>query len=84
MINILEMNCTHEELVSKVNEIILSLNEKETRKSSEVSMTREMAIRVISGDLKDAKHKDAAEALGLTYGQIYSARKGFTFKDLTK
>ncbi len=43
-------------------------------------MTEADAKRVISGDLKDMKHGKAAEALGLSYGQVYSARKGFTFK----
>lgn len=50
--------------------------------------TREMtdadARRVIAGDLKDMKHKDAAKLLGLSYGQIYSARLEFTFKAIHK
>jgi hypothetical protein len=36
------------------------------------------------GDLKEDSHKEAAEKLGLSYGQIYSARKGFTFKPIYK
>lgn len=47
-------------------------------------MTDEHALRVTYGDLKDKKHKDAAEALGLTYGQVYSCRLEFTFKDVHK
>ena len=43
-------------------------------------MTPADADRVILGDLKDTSHAKAAEMLGLSYGQVYSARKGFTFK----
>lgn len=44
----------------------------------------EHALRVLDGDLKDKKHKEAAETLGLTYGQIYSCRLEYTFKDVHK
>lgn len=47
-------------------------------------MTKDHAIRILTGDLKDKKHKDAAEALGLTYGQVYSCRLEFTFKEVHK
>ena len=42
-------------------------------------MTEEDAKRVTFGDLKDMSHADAARELGLSYGQIYSARNGYTF-----
>jgi F420-dependent methylenetetrahydromethanopterin dehydrogenase len=48
--------------------------------------TRDMndddARRVIFGDLASLKHKDAAKELGLSYGQIYSARGCYTFKNI--
>lgn len=47
-------------------------------------MTDEHARRILTGDLKDMKHKDAAEKLGLSYGQIYSCRLEFTFKHIHK
>ena len=47
-------------------------------------MTKDDARRILNGDLKDKKHKDAAEVLGLTYGQVYSCRLEFTFKDIHK
>lgn len=75
-------------LAEKLNEVIVALNEGKGQRDrgpkSERPMTEEDAIRVISGDLKDVSHKAAAEALDLSYGQIYSARKGFTFKTLTR
>lgn len=45
-------------------------------------MTEEHAHRVKFGDLKAMKHKDAAELLGLSYGQIFSCRGGYTFKQV--
>ena len=51
---------------------------------SENSMTEEHAFRVKFGDLKDLKHGKAAEALGLSYGQVFSCRGGYTFKPVTK
>jgi hypothetical protein len=47
---------------------------------SERDMTEEDARQVILGELKDLSHKAAAEKLNLSYGQIYSARGGYTFK----
>ena len=49
---------------------------------SEGEMTEEHAVRVMLGDLRDKSHKDAALELKLSYGQIYSARKGYTFKKI--
>jgi len=71
-------------LAEKMNEIIEAQNSapapRDRGPKSESAMTEEHALRVISGDLKDKSHKEAAELLGLSYGQVYSARKGFTFK----
>jgi len=47
-------------------------------------MTDDDARNVIWGDMKDLSHKEAAKELGLSYGQIYSARGEFTFKKLWK
>jgi hypothetical protein len=47
-------------------------------------MTDDDARRVLTGDLKAMKHKDAAAHLGLSYGQIYSCRLEFTFKHIHK
>ena len=46
------------------------------------AMTAADAFRVKFGDLnpKVANHKEAALALGLSYGQVFSARGGYTFK----
>jgi len=48
------------------------------------NMTDVDALQVLTGDLKDLSHKDAAEKIGLTYAQIYSCRLEFTFKHVHK
>lgn len=48
--------------------------------SSTRSMTEADAERIMVGDLKDASIKTCLTTLGLSYGQIYSARNGYTFK----
>jgi hypothetical protein len=45
-------------------------------------MTEEDAFRVKFGDCKDMKPKEAAEKLGLSYGQVFSCRGGYTFKQV--
>jgi hypothetical protein len=52
--------------------------------ASERNMTEEDARRIILGDMKETPHRKAAEELGLSYGQVYSARNGFTFKKIYK
>ena len=47
-------------------------------------MTDADAENVTYGSLAAVKHKEAAEKLGLTYGQIYSCRLEFTFKNVHK
>jgi len=63
---------------------VKALEAPKSSKASEKEMTDVDATRVTYGDLKDMKHKDAAAELGLTYGQIYSCRLGFTFKAVHK
>jgi len=72
-------------VIAKVNELVDRANAKRDRgPESTRTMTEEDAKRIMLGDLKDLKHNDAAKALGLSYGQVYSARKGFTFKGTYK
>ena len=84
----LEGKLTVAEVAAKLNEVIEALNNAQTRDrgpKSDRTMTDEDARRVLpGGDLADVSHKSAAEQLGLSYGQIYSARKGFTFKPIHK
>lgn len=80
------------ELIQKIEELsqrVTSLEEqlaqaqstqRDRGPKSQGEMTDEHAYRVKFGDLKDTKHKQAAEQLGLSYGQVFSCRGGYTFK----
>jgi len=45
-------------------------------------MTEADAENIIFGELKDTSNRECAEKLGLSYGQIYSARRGYTFRNI--
>mgnify|MGYP001398937990 CR=1 FL=1 len=75
------------ELTQLVFELQARIVVLETPKATNVSqreMTDDDARRILNGDLKDTKHKEAGEKLGLSYGQIYSCRLGYTFKAIHK
>lgn len=45
-------------------------------------MTDDDARKCMIGEFAKLSHRDAAEKLGLSYGQVYSARGGYTFKPI--
>jgi hypothetical protein len=55
-------------------------NGKARGPKAERPMTETDAYRLKFGDHKALNHKDAAAALGLSYGQVFSCRGGYTFK----
>lgn len=72
-------------VIESLSERVKKLEESKAAKGSTREMTDDDARRVMyGGDLDEKSHKDAAAALGLSYGQIYSARLGFTFKNVHK
>ena len=79
-----------EKLQAKVQKLEAKVVELEARPvrdrgpKSTRTMTEKDARDISIGKLKDTSHKDAAVKLGLSYGQIYSARFGFTFKKVYK
>lgn len=77
-------NLTLEAVAAKLNDVIDALNQAQGRSGpkSQRQMTEADAKRIMLGDLSSENHTKAAEVLGLSYGQIYSARKGFTFKSI--
>ena len=88
-IEALEESAKLKEVVAKLNEVIAALNTKpngtrDRGPDSTREMTEDDARRLLLGDLAAMNHKDAAQNLGLSYGQVYSARKGFTFKGIYK
>ena len=77
----LEPNASLKDVIAAVNSLVESTPKKRDRgPESTREMTDADAARVKFGDLKDVKFKEAAKILGLSYGQVYSARLGFTFK----
>lgn len=56
------------------------LEGKQRGPKTERPMTEADAYRVKFGDHRALKHKEAAAALGLSYGQVFSCRGGYTFK----
>lgn len=67
--------------IETLEKLVLARNSSAPTKRN---MTDEDALRVMTGDLKDLSHKDAAEKIGLTYAQVYSCRLEFTFKHVHK
>lgn len=61
---------------------IAAIKVRDRGPKSERSMTDDDAQRVKFGDLKDLAHKEAAKELGLSYGQVYSARCEYTFNHI--
>lgn len=90
VIKMLDEGAKLKDVIAKVNELADRLNSAKLLKTrdrgpdSQREMTEDDARRILLGDLSDKAHKAAAEELGLSYGQIYSARKGFTFKGIYK
>lgn len=80
-LNLKELSELVVSLTARVTELESKVN---VQKTTTVEMTKEHALRILNGDLSGKKHKEAAEALNLTYGQIYSCRLEFTFKDVHK
>jgi hypothetical protein len=77
---------SHNELVEEIKELkekgINSSNVRDRGPSSTRDMNETDAREVMLGSLKDESHRKAAEKLGLSYGQVYSARNGYTFKGI--
>lgn len=73
---------TIEERLTALEERVDNIKVRDRGPKSERSMTDDDAARVKFGDLKELSHKEAAAELGLSYGQIYSARGGYTFNHI--
>lgn len=80
--NLAELTTLVLELQAKI--VALEAANQPKPNSPQREMTDDDARRILNGDLASAKHKEAAEKLNLSYGQIYSCRLGFTFKHIHK
>ena len=79
-----ETKLTIEERLTALEEKVAAIKVRDRGPKSERSMEDKDAFRVKFGDLKDMSHKEAAAELGLSYGQVYSARGGYTFTHVKK
>jgi len=89
-VDLLQANAKLKDVIVAINAIHRELQELKAKKSvhkvrstgatSERAMNEDDATRILVGDLKDLGHNEAAKKLNLSYGQVYSVRKGFTFK----
>lgn len=71
-------------LTARVEELGTMIEGRNKSAPVKRNMTDADAIRVLTGDLKDASHKEAGEAAALTYAQVYSCRLEYTFKHVHK
>lgn len=72
-----------EDLTARI-EVLESRPTRDRGPASERQMTEDDARAILLGVDSSLSHKAAAEKLGLSYGQVYSARNGFTFKKVYK
>lgn len=68
--------------IKELEEKVSSLKTRDRGPKSTREMTEEDGKRIMFGDLKKLSHKEAAKELGLSYGQVYSVRSGYTFRYL--
>lgn len=71
-------------LTARVEELGAMIEGRNKSAPTKRNMTDADAIRVLTGDLKEASHKEAGEAAALTYAQVYSCRLEYTFKHVHK
>lgn len=84
---LLNENAKLKDVIAKLNELIEAQKSPIARDRGPKStrdMTEDDANRIMIGDLKGKSHKECCEVLGLSYGQVYSARNGYTFKTVYK
>ena len=79
----------NERIIELENEIKLIKETKSTSPgtrdrgpTSTREMTEDDARKIMIGEFKTLSHKECATNLGLSYGQVYSARGGYTFKEI--
>jgi len=73
-----------EERLTILEEKVANIKVRDRGPKSSRAMTQDDATLVQKGgDLEKLSHMEAAKKLGLSYGQIYSARNGYTFQNRT-
>ena len=91
MISKLDGKLSMKAINDKLNEIIDYINEnhshRKTRDSGPKSTRKlddDLARAVLFGEDRELTVKEVCEKHGLSYGQVYSLREGYTFKTVQK
>jgi len=82
-VTVAQLSLAVEELMARI-ETLESRPTRDRGPASENAMTEDHARVILIGEDSALSHKAAAEKHGLSYGQVYSARNGFTFKVVYK
>lgn len=69
-----------EAMQKRLDELEAGNGPKHRGPKADRAMTEADAFKVKFGDMKEKNHKEAAAELGLSYGQVFSCRGGYTFK----
>lgn len=75
-----EQRATRVGLIVRVSEIENLIKGRNRSAPVKRNMTDADALNCLVGEFKALDHKEAGEAMGLTYAQIYSCRLEYTFK----
>lgn len=79
-----EQRATRVGMLARLSEMESLLRGRNRSAPTKRNMTDEDAVRVLTGDVAGLGHKEAGEAIGLTYAQVYSCRLEYTFKHVHK
>lgn len=73
-------------LIKTMDERVTALEQQITKPNnqSQKEMTDEHAYQILTGEYAQLKHNEAAQKLGLSYGQVYSCRGEYTFRHIHK
>jgi len=79
-----EQRATRVGLLARVTDLEARVRGRNRSAPTKRNMTDADAVRVLTGDVTALGHKEAGEAVGLTYAQVYSCRMEYTFKHVHK
>ena len=70
--------------IQALESAIAELKSGSGNKKEQKEMTDDHARAILIGEQSKLNHNKAAEALGLSYGQVYSCRLEYTFRHIHK
>lgn len=70
--------------IASLEEQVSQLTSTPVRNTQQREMTDEDAKKILTGEFAALKHNEAAQKLGLSYGQVYSCRGEYTFRHIHK